>query len=268
MLIGSFTNSWWKWEQSQSTQGISFSIWIGAGLRNMKVCGEATGMPETCQSIGHQELADRFTMVQQLIGPGQLEQLKEQYGGDDENLPDGEAFADQVQTKLEEMEDSIATSGTWRMLGKLTFWGTFPLVICLLFLLGAARSRAEKTAIVATGGAIASGVLFILAVGFAVKRPDYFDLMQLELGAGYSMSIYILGALVALVGSILIRMDADEEVAPLGTGVAPTIGSYQGNGRREPASSPDAPLCQTCSSPADYNAVVKCHICPKCRTRV
>jgi len=272
MVIGVFTNSWWKLERGWQ--------WRGVGLLEQKFCVDPPGVSERCQAVKHAlvrktivEMSKNWVMyrtkMQQALKSPRFKNVTNR-----EELQAGIDRLDEMIGSAENIDITIG-DGSWETMGKFVYYGTFLVLILLAVALSMSRIEHEQAALVDKIAAGACLALLTVALAFAFRVPDYIKHAIPAYGAGYSRWLYLAGASAGTAAGVLLAMAAKEaEGQPVGVRLAEHLdgGSRGGGtaqrGNKGKGGTASLPTCPKCGSRAIYREDVNCYICERCRINV
>lgn len=175
--------------------------------------------------------------------------------------PDGDGPLECEVLRYTELPRSDAEKNewqTWIQVGRGGFGAGLvtSLALALTALLGFARRSLPGPVSPGRIAAALSGAAFAVAIVFVVLLPD--EAREADASLGYSMVVYVLGAILGVAGGGLAhsgRGEARPEPPPMGLPVP---------GVRQPPS----PACPQCHAPTVYVAEHARHFCSRCRLYV
>ncbi len=269
MLIGVFTNSWWKVKRGWS--------WQGVGLLKQKMCVDPPGMMERCEAIKHEFVRKAMIEASKNWSQARVKIQKMLESPRFKNAPNRAELEASIQ-RLDDMLsntdniDITVGDGSWITMGKFVYYGTFLVLILLAIALSMSRIGQEHAAMLDKIAAAGCFALLTVAFTFVFRAPDYIKESIPAFNAGYSRYIYWLGAAAGTAAGVMLSMSMAEMDDPITNRLFDRDKAGDAAPRRPlskpPAAADGGPRCPQCGARPEFREDVGCFICPSCRINV
>lgn len=262
MLVGVFTNSWWKVQRGWS--------WAGVGLLQQKVCVDPPDMMERCRSIKH---ADFRKAMLEMARSWEAIRAKLQTMIDNPRSR-GAANQAELHASLERLDEMLSNresldvtvgDGSWITMGKLLYYGTFLVLILLGAAVTLSRIEHDHAVLVAKLAALACFALLSVSAAFVFRVPDYLDQSVPAYSAAYSRWLYWLGAACGTAAGVTLSAALGTQTGAIDSDTSPAAAARSATSRQAHAGHP---TCPQCGEHAIYREDIKSYICGACRISV